>query len=126
MAVGEEYEARDTVQELAGLSREEEVEAAAGEGVLARAAAAAAAAVLAQELVAGPSWTSVQSFGPPLRRQLRRPCRASRPSTHRQWRHIWRRTSGDEASTPSCERTSATSAALQGTRNSPPSRKIWS
>ena len=65
MAVGEEYEARDTVQDSPGFSWEEEVEAtdaaaevAAAEWVLAR--AVALAAVLARAEVADLLWNSLK------------------------------------------------------------------
>ena len=118
---GEEEKDRDTVQDLTGFSWEEDLEAAATaaavEGVLAW---VAAATVLARAAVADPSYTSLQSFGPPLRRQSRRPCRASQPSPQRQWRCVWWQTSGEEASPPSYERTSVTSVSSRGTRTSPP------
>ena len=123
----EDYkEARDTVQDLAEFSWEEEVEAAEAlaaaveaEEVLDQAAEAAAVSAWAEG--ADPLWTFLRSFGPPPRRRLRRPCRALQPSPQRQWRHVRRQTTGDEASPPSCKRTSATSAASKGKSTSPPS-----
>ena len=77
------------VHPSAGFSREEEVEAeeaAAVDAEEALARAAAAVAVLSCATGVGLSWTSLQSFGPPPRRQSRRPCRALQLSPQRQWR----------------------------------------
>ena len=78
----EDKEAQDTVQDSTGLSREEAAEAAVAvavaEEALARAAAVAAVPAWAARAV--PSWTYLQSSGPPLRRQLRHPRRALQSS----------------------------------------------
>ena len=124
----EDKDSLDTVQDSAWFFREEEVETvesveAAAEEDLAQ--AVAAVAVPAWAAGADPSWTSLRSFGMPSRRLLQSPCRVSKPSTQRQWRHARRLTTGGEASPPSCERTSATSAESQGMRTSPPYGGIW-
>ena len=116
----EDRDIRDMVHDLAGFSREEEVVAAepAAEEALAR--VAAAVAFMAWVTGAGRSWTYLQLFDPPSRRQSRRPCRASQLSPQRQWRNVWQLMTGGEVSPQSCDHTSATSAVSRETSMSPP------
>ena len=119
----EDKDSRDTSKDLVEFSLKEEVVAAeplapAAEEALAQ--VAASASVLAWVSGKGSLWTSLQLFSLQLRHRSRNPCRELQPPPQPQWRHVRQLITVGKESPQSCERTSATSAALRDMRMSPP------